>query len=90
MITRPEFMRRMKDMNQMGGGGPMGFYGQMPDMYNLIVNSNHPLMTKIIDEKDSAKQNYLAKQASDLGLLSQGLLKGENLTNFIKRSIELI
>jgi len=90
MITRPEFMRRMKDMNQMGGGGPMGFYGQMPDMYNLIVNSNHPLMTKIIDEKDSVKQNYLAKQASDLGLLSQGLLKGENLTNFIKRSIELI
>ena len=90
MITRPEFMRRMKDMNQMGGGGPMGFYGQMPDMYNLIVNSNHPLMTKIIDEKDSEKQNYLAKQASDLGLLSQGLLKGENLTNFIKRSIELI
>ena len=90
MITRPEFMRRMKDMNQMGGGGPMGFYGQMPDMYNLIVNSNHPLMTKIIDEKDSAKQNYLAKQAADLGLLSQGLLKGENLTNFIKRSIELI
>lgn len=90
MITRPEFMRRMKDMNQMGGGGPMGFYGQMPDMYNLIVNSNHSLMTKIIDEKDSAKQNYLAKQASDLALLSQGLLKGENLTNFIKRSIELI
>ena len=90
MITRPEFMRRMKDMNQMGGGGPMGFYGQMPDMYNLIVNSNHHLMTKIIDEKDTAKQNYLAKQASDLGLLSQGLLKGENLTNFIKRSIELI
>ena len=90
MITRPEFMRRMKDMNQMGGGVPMGFYGQMPDMYNLIVNSNHPLMTKIIDEKDSVKQNYLAKQASDLGLLSQGLLKGENLTNFIKRSIELI
>ncbi len=90
MITRPEFMRRMKDMNQMGGGGPMGFYGQMPDMYNLIVNSNHPLMTKIIDEKDSAKQNYLAKQASDLGLLSQGLLKGENLTNFIKRSVDLI
>jgi molecular chaperone HtpG len=90
MITRPEFMRRMKDMNQMGGGGPMGFYGQMPDMYNLIVNSNHPLMTKIIDEKDSEKQNYLAKQASDLGLLSQGLLKGENLTNFIKRSVDLI
>lgn len=90
IITRPEFMRRMKDMNQMGGGGPMGFYGQMPDMYNLVVNSNHPLMTKIIDEKDPAKQNYLAKQASDLALLSQGLLKGENLTNFIKRSIELI
>ncbi len=89
LITRPEFMRRMKDMNQMGGGA-MSFYGNMPDMYNLVVNSNHPLITKILDEKDADKQTNLAKQATDLALLSQGLLKGENLTNFIKRSVELI
>jgi molecular chaperone HtpG len=89
LITRPEFMRRMKDMNQMGGGA-MSFYGNMPDMYNLVVNSNHPLITKILDEKDVDKQTNLAKQATDLALLSQGLLKGENLTNFIKRSVELI
>ena len=89
LITRPEFMRRMKDMNQMGGGS-MGFYGNMPDMYNLVVNSNHPLITKILEEKDTKKQETIARQASDLALLSQGLLKGENLTNFIKRSVELI
>ena len=89
LITRPEFMRRMKDMNQMGGGS-MSFYGNMPDMYNLVVNSNHPLMTKILDETDNEKQNLYAKQAADLALLSQGLLKGESLTNFIKRSVELI
>lgn len=89
LITRPEFMRRMKDMNQLGGGA-MSFYGNMPDMYNLVVNSNHPLISKILDEKDSEKQSTLAKQAADLALLSQGLLKGEKLTNFIKRSVELI
>ncbi len=89
LITRPEFMRRMKDMSAMGGGS-MGFYGNMPDMYNLVVNSNHPLISKILDEKDAAKQSNLAKQAADLALLSQGLLKGESLTNFIKRSVEMI
>jgi molecular chaperone HtpG len=89
LITRPEFMRRMKDMNQMGGGS-MGFYGSMPDMYNLVVNSNHPLITKILAEGDKEKQSTLAKQTADLALLSQGLLKGEKLTNFIKRSVELI
>ncbi len=89
LITRPEFMRRMKDMNQMGGGA-MGFYGNMPDMYNLVVNSNHPLISKILNETNKEKQNGLAKQATDLALLSQGLLKGEGLTNFIKRSVELI
>jgi molecular chaperone HtpG len=89
LITRPEFMRRMKDMNQLGGGG-MGFYGNMPDMYNLVVNSNHPLISRILKEGDKEKQSTLAKQTADLALLSQGLLKGEKLTNFIKRSVELI
>lgn len=89
IITRPEFMRRMKDMSQLGGGA-MGFYGNMPEMYNLVVNANHPLISKIIGESDSEKQKTLAKQAADLALLSQGLLKGESLTNFIKRSVELI
>jgi molecular chaperone HtpG len=89
LITRPEFMRRMKDMSQLGGGG-MGFYGNMPEMYNLVVNSNHPLISKILSESDKEKQSALAKQAADLALLSQGLLKGEKLTNFIKRSVELI
>lgn len=90
LITRPEFMRRMKDMNQLGGGGMGSFYGTLPDMYNLVVNSNHPLITRIIDEKDASVQKNLAKQAADLALLSQGLLKGESLTNFIKRSVEMI
>ena len=89
IITRPEFMRRMKDMNQMGGGS-MGFMGNMPDMYNLVVNSNHPLISRILNEDDTDKKKNLAKQATDLALLSQGLLKGEGLTKFIKRSVELI
>jgi len=88
-ITRPEFMRRMKDMSALGGGG-MNFYGNMPEMYNLVVNSNHPLIGRIIKETDNDKKTTLAKQASDLALLSQGLLKGEQLTKFIKRSVELI
>ncbi len=87
IITRPEFMRRMKDMNQMGGSS-MGF--NMPDMYNLVVNSNHPLISRILNEGDADKQKNLAKQTTDLALLSQGLLKGESLTKFIKRSVELI
>jgi molecular chaperone HtpG len=62
----------------------------MPDMYNLVVNSNHPLITRILNEADADKQKNLAKQTTDLALLSQGLLKGESLTNFIKRSVEMI
>jgi molecular chaperone HtpG len=89
LITKPEFMRRMKDMSAMGGGG-MNFYGSMPDIHNLVVNSNHPLISKILNEKDEAKQKELTKQAADLAMLSQGLLKGEELTKFIKRSVELI
>jgi molecular chaperone HtpG len=90
IITRPEFMRRMKDMNQLGGGGAMGFYGNMPEMYNLVVNANHPLIGRILNEPDTGKQKNLARQAADLALLSQGLLKGEKLTSFIKRSVEMI
>ncbi len=90
LITRPEFMRRMKDMNALGGGGGMNFYGNMPEMYNLVVNSNHPLIARLLNETDVEKQQKLAMQTSDLALLSQGLLKGEKLTGFIKRSVELI
>lgn len=89
IITKPEFMRRMKDMSALGGGG-MNFYGSMPDMYNLIVNTNHPLIGKILNEKKEEKQKQLTKQAADLAMLSQGLLKGEDMTKFIKRSLELI
>jgi molecular chaperone HtpG len=89
IITKPEFMRRMKDMSAMGGGG-MNFYGSMPDMFNLIVNTNHPLISKILNEKKEEKQKQLTKQAADLAMLSQGLLKGEDMTRFIKRSVELI
>lgn len=89
VITKPEFMRRMKDMSALGGGG-MSFYGSMPDMHNLVVNTNHPLISKILNEKSEDKQKQLTKQAADLAMLSQGLLKGEELTKFIKRSVELI
>ncbi|CAN5431785.1 molecular chaperone HtpG [soil metagenome] len=88
IITKPEFMRRMKDMSAMGGG--MAFYGSMPEMHNLVVNSNHPLISKILNEKDLDKKKRLTKQTADLAMLSQGLLKGEELTKFIKRSVDLI
>lgn len=88
VITRPEFMRRMKEQSETGGG--MFGMGNLPDSYNLVVNANHPLISKILLEADSDKQKQLAKQASDLAMLSQGLLKGEALTNFIKRSVDLI
>ena len=67
-----------------------GFYGNMPEMYNLVVNSNHPLITKAVQEQDDTKKKEMLKQSSDLALLSQNLLKGEDLTKFIKRSYELI
>lgn len=86
-ITQPEFMRRMKDMSAVGGGG---FYGALPETFNLIVNENHPVMTKILKEKSDAVKKDLAKQAVDLAMLSQNMLKGEALTNFINRSVELL
>lgn len=88
LVTRPEFMRRMKDMSALGGG--MNMFGNMPEMHNLVVNTNHPLVTKIVAEKDAATKSQLIKQSADLALLSQGLLKGEELTKFIKRSVEMI
>jgi len=88
MITRPEFMRRMKDMSALGGG-MMGM-DNFPDQYNLVVNSNHPVMTKILDEKKDDTQDKIVKQVYDLALLSQNLLKGESLTAFVKRSIDMI
>lgn len=88
MITQPEFIRRMKEMQQTGGGGMFG--GNMPEMYNLIVNVNHPLVSQILETKTKKKQDRLIKQSVDLARLSQNLLKGEELTSFINRSFELI
>lgn len=89
LVTRPEFMRRMKDMSALGGGG-MNMFGNMPETHNLVVNTNHPLVTKIVAEKDADAKKQLIKQSADLALLAQGLLKGEELTKFIKRSVEMI
>ncbi len=86
-ITQPEFMRRMMEMQRTGGGG---FMGAFPETYNLVVNSNHPLISKILNEESAEEKAKFTKQATDLALLSQGLLKGEALTNFINRSVELI
>ncbi len=88
-VTMDEFMRRMKDMAAMGGGGGMNFYGALPDNYNVSINSNHKLVSKILEAKD-AEQGKLAKQAFDLAMLSQGLLTGADLTEFVNRSVSLI
>ncbi|MDA8850183.1 molecular chaperone HtpG [Flavobacteriaceae bacterium] len=90
MITQPEFMRRMKEMQQTGGGGGMFGMGNMPEMYNLIVNTNSELVIEILNTKTKKKQERLITQSLDLAQLSQGLLKGEALTNFINRSYEMI
>lgn len=87
-ITQPEFMRRMKDMQAMGGGG-MSFMGNMPEMLSVTVNSNHPLIGKILNAGDESVKKDLAKQAYDLALLSQGMLTGADLTHFIQRSLDL-
>ena len=88
IITQPEFMRRMKEMSQSGGG--MFGMGNMPEMYNLVVNTNSDLATTILNTQDKTTQESLIKQALDLAKLSQNLLKGEALTAFVKRSFELI
>ncbi len=88
MITQPEFMRRMKEMQQTGGGGMFG--GGFPEMYNLIVNVNHELISEILNTKTKKKQERLINQSLDLARLSQNLLKGKELTDFIKRSYEMI
>ena len=89
VATRPEFMRRMKDMGAVGGG--MGaFYAQMPDEVTLTVNGNHPIYQSLLKESDIDKQGKQIRNLADLALLSQGLLKGNDLTSFIARSVELM
>jgi molecular chaperone HtpG len=87
-VTLPEFMRRMKEMSAAGGGG-MAFMGNMPDSYNVVVNANHPLVQKILSTENENNKNQLAKYAFDLGMLSQNLLSGADLTAFIQRSVEI-
>ena len=86
MLAQPEFMRRMKEMQQTGGGA----MGNLPDMYSLIVNTNHELVGKILNTRTEKKRNSLIKQSIDLAKLSQNNLKGKDLTEFINRSIDLI
>ncbi|RYM32597.1 molecular chaperone HtpG [Brumimicrobium glaciale] len=86
MVTQPEFIRRMKEQQAMGGAG---FFGAFPETYNMIVNSNHPKISSILAAKGE-ERSQKAKQLTDLAMLSQGMLKGEALTNFVNRSIELV
>ena len=89
VITMSEFMRRMKDMAKMGGGG-YAFMGSMPDNYSVAINGNHAIVQKIIKAETEEQKSLLAKQAFDLGLLSQNMLTGADLTSFIKRSVDLV
>lgn len=89
VITMSEFMRRMKDMAATGGGG-FNMMGGMPDQYNVAINANHPIVSKILKAKSEDKKKALAKQTFDLAMLSQDMLNGNDLTNFIKRSVEFI
>ncbi len=90
VATRPEFMRRMKDMAQHGGGGMGSFYSNMPEEVTLTVNGNHSIYKNILGEDDKEKQEKQVRNLTDLALLSQGLLKGSELTNFINRSVEMM
>lgn len=87
MITQPEFMRRMKEMQAMGGNA---MFGSFPDSYNVIVNTNSEIASKILNESNEETKGNLVKQALDLAKLAQGLLKGEELTAFVKRNFESI
>ena len=87
VLIQPEFMRRMKEMQQAGGNA---MFGQMPEMFNLVVNTNHPLVEQILNTKTEKKRTRLIQQTLDLARLSQNLLKGEELTSFIQRSVDLI
>jgi molecular chaperone HtpG len=89
IATRPEFMRRMKDMAEMGGG-MAGFYGSMPDEVNLTVNGNHPVYQNILKEVNEDQQKKQVRNLADLALLSQGMLKGNDLTEFVNRSVEMM
>ena len=90
IATRPEFMRRMKDMAMNGGGGMGSFYGNMPEEVTLTVNGNHPIYQKILKEDSKDQQENMVKNLTDLALLSQGLLKGNELTTFINRNVEMM
>jgi molecular chaperone HtpG len=89
-ITMSEWARRMKDMARTGGGGAYGFMGSMPDQYTVSINSNHKVAQRVLHTETEEAQAALAKQSYDLALLSQGMLTGAELTNFIKRSVELV
>ncbi|OON70698.1 molecular chaperone HtpG [Hymenobacter sp. CRA2] len=89
IITLPEFMRRMKDMQRVGGGGGMAMFGSLPDSYTVSVNANSAVAQRVL-KADEEAAGKLAKQAFDLALLAQGMLKGEALTQFVKRSAELL
>ncbi len=88
-VTMSEWMRRMKDMARTGSGG-MNFMGGMPDNYNVAINGNHHIIQKILKAETEEQKLKLAKQSYDLGLLSQSMLTGAELTSFIKRSVELV
>jgi len=90
IATRPEFMRRMKDMAMNGGGGMGSFYGNLPEEVTLTVNGNHPVYQRILKEENNQKKEKEIRNLADLALLSQGLLKGNELTNFINRSVEMM